>query len=93
MLSIRCLREGFATELDQRVVFAGTDGVALDVRGDDDTLQLAFDVQEAGPIGPFFLDELPSFVALEPGKHTVACVHEGDVIGDAESFTVVNGSP
>lgn len=93
VLSIVCNREGFATMIDQRVVAAGPDGVAIEVRGSDETPQLAFDVQPKGPIGPFFLDEIPSFVDLQPGEHTVSCVHEGDVIGEAESFTVANGSP
>jgi hypothetical protein len=93
VLSIVCNREGFATVIDQRVVAAGSTGVAIAVRGSDETPQLAFDVQPQGPIGPFFLDEIPSFVDLQPGEHTVSCVHEGDVIGEAESFTVANRSP
>jgi hypothetical protein len=87
ILRITCPREGLGTAIDQQVVASGPNGVAIMTPGED-AVQLVFDVRVGR--GRFFLQGPPAFVDLPPGRHSVSCVHEGDIIASEETFTVLD---
>jgi hypothetical protein len=84
-LNVRC--HGHSTTIDERVVRAGPAGVSVSTQLDRTWTGLLFDGREHDVL---IVDHMPAFANLEPGRHTVGCMFEGDIVLGAEPFEVVD---
>ena len=84
-MNVTC--HGHSTTIDERTVTAGPEGVASrhgsTARGPGCSSMVA-------NTRSLIVDRLPAFANLEPGRHTVGCLYEGDVVVGEEDFEVVD---
>ena len=79
--------DGRSTSIADRVVEAGEGGVNISARLHTKATRLVFDARE----GEFLLvDPADAPVNLAPGKHTVGCLYEGDLLYGGEPFEVTD---
>ncbi len=88
-IPVKVTCDGRSTSIADRVAEAGPGGVRISARLDTKATRLVFDAREKELL---VVDPADAPVNLAPGKHTVGCMYEGDLVYGEESFEVTDPS-